>query len=127
MAAVAIFGDPADPGSRIVPLIFGAFMLWAAWSWWHVGAVITRDRLTFRGMWGTMSIPRTAFVAVRSAHNHVATGRRLLLGASEARYEIVVDTQTGPQRLAGVGLTFASREAADLFVRRIDDALAALA
>lgn len=123
--AIAIFGDPADPGSRVVPPFFGAFMLWAAWSWWHVGAVITPDKLKLRGMWGSTTIPRSALLGVRSDTNKMGKVRRVLLGATEARYEVVVDTVDGPRRLAGLGLAFVSEYGADQFVHRVDDALSA--
>lgn len=74
--AIAVFGDPADPGSRVVPPIFGAFMLWAAWSWWHVGAVITRGALKLRDMWGSVTIPRSALLGVRSDANQMGRLRR---------------------------------------------------
>ena len=49
----------------------------------------------------------------------------MLLGATEARYDVVVDTGDGPRRLAGLGLTFVSEFGADQFLHRVDDALSA--
>ena len=120
---VSLAGMGEGVGRVVSPLIFCPLGLWAAWRWWHLGAVVGRDDVRFQGLWRSRTVTRQTITAVRVGKRRPSWRRRFLLG-DWFEHEVILDTATGRCELGTFGLAFQTDLGAESFVERLRSALA---